>query len=79
MSAPSRLAGVKELITSVLTAAGAEEYMNDNRIQAIAEAVNRRVQNLLQLAMTQTPVQDFYTEDDVKKDIAEDYTPKLEL
>ena len=74
-----RLTGVDELITKTLSADGAEEYMDDSRIQAIAETVNRRVQNLLQLSMTQTPVQAFSTEDDVEKDIAEDYTPKMEL
>ena len=74
-----RLTAVKELITSVLTIDGAEEYMDDSRIRAIAETVNRRIQNLLQLSMTQTPVQAFSTEDDVEKDIAEDYTPKMEL
>ena len=73
-----RLTAVKELITSVLTIDGAEEYMDDSRIRAIAETVNRRIQNLLQLSMTQTPVQAFSTEDDVEKDIAEDYTPKME-
>lgn len=74
-----RLTDIKELIESVLTADGAEEYMDEIRIRAIIGATQRRVEQLSQLAMTQTPVQDFSTKDDVEENIAEDYTPKMEL
>lgn len=54
--------------------------MDDSRLPGpLQKPSTRRIQNLLQLSMTQTPVQAFSTEDDVEKDIAEDYTPKMEL
>ena len=74
-----RLTDIKELIESVLTADGAEEYMDEIRIRAIVGATQRRIEQLSQLAMRQTPVQDFSTKDDVEENIAEDYTPKMEL
>ena len=74
-----RLTDIKELIESVLTADGAEEYMDEIRIRAIVGAAQRRVEQLSQLAMSWAPVQDFSTKDDVEENIAEDYTPKMEL
>ena len=74
-----RLADVDELITKTLSAEGAKEYMDDGRIKAIAETVNRRIQNLQQLSMTQAPVQTDSTEDDVEENIAEDYSPKMTM
>ena len=38
-----RLADVGELITKTLSAEGVKEYMDDGRIKAIAEMVNRRI------------------------------------
>ena len=71
------LADVGDLIKQTLSADGAREYIDESRIQAIVETVNRRIQNLLQLSMIQTPVQTDSTEDDVDKDIAQDYSPKI--
>ena len=73
------LADVDELITRTLSADGAKEYMDDNRIRAIAETTNRRIQNLMQLSMAQAPVQTDSTEDDVEENIAEDYSPKMTM
>lgn len=73
------LSDIGELITNVLSADGAKDYMDENRIRAIIGAAQRRIEQLSQLAMTQTPVQDFSTKDDVEENIAEDYTPKMEL
>ena len=73
------LADVDELITRTLSADGAKEYMDDNRIRAIAETPNRRIQNLMQLSMAQAPVQTDSTEDDVEENIAEDYSPKMTM
>lgn len=73
------LSDIKELIESVLTADGAEEYMDEIRIRAIIGAAQRRIEQLSQLAMTQTPVQNLSTKDDVEENIAEDYTPKMEM
>lgn len=74
-----KLADVDVLITKTLSAEGAEEYMDDNRIKAIAETVHRRIQNLKHISMTQVPVQTDSTEDDVEENIAEDYSPKLTM
>ena len=71
------LADVDDLIKQTLSADGAKEYIDESRIQSIVETVNRRIQNLLQLSMIQTPVQTDSTEDDVDKDIAQDYSPKI--
>ena len=68
-----RLADVDDLIVKTLSAEGAKEYMDDGRIKAIAETVNRRIQNLLQLSMAQAPVQTDSIEDDVEENIAQDY------
>lgn len=74
-----RLADVDNLITKTLSAEGAKEYMDDGRIKAIAETVNRRIQNLQQLSMMQAPVQTDSTEDDVEENIAQDYSQKMTM
>ena len=73
------LSDVGELIADALSADGAEEYIDENRICAIIGAAQRRIEHLSQLAIGHTPVQEISTEDDVKENIAEDYTPKMEL
>lgn len=71
------LSDVRELITETLSADGAKEYMDENRIRAIAAATEKRIQNLSTLAMVQSNSQTDTTEDDVEENIAEDYSPKL--
>ena len=71
-----RLEDVDELIGSVLTAEGTEEYMDEIRIRAITGSVRRRIGKLFQLAMSQTSVRDHSTVDDVEENIAADYAPK---
>ena len=73
------LSDIGELIADALSADGAEEYIDDTRIRAIIGAAQRRIEQLSQLAICYTPVQEISTEDDVKENIAEDYTPKMEL
>lgn len=72
-----KLSDTKELIESVLFSDGAGEYVGKDRIRAIADGVQRRIENLSQLAMSHTPTQAITTEDDVAENIAEDYTPKM--
>ena len=74
-----RLEDVGELIESVLTAEGTENYVDEIRIRAITGSVKRRIGNLFQLAMSQTPVQEHSTEDDVEENIAADYAPKKDM
>ena len=74
-----RLTDVEELITATLSAEGAKEYLDESRMKAITETVNRRIQNLMQLSMTQIPLQADSTEDDVEEDIAAAYVPKMTM
>lgn len=73
-----KLTDVKDLITETLTVKGAEDYIDESRILAIADSVGRRIENLYQLAMAHQPAQEEITaEDDVAEDIAESYGPTL--
>lgn len=74
-----RLADVRELIIETLSSDGAKDYIDQNRISAIAGAAERRVQQLLQLSMFHAPAQTTSTEDDVQENIAEDYSPKTTM
>ena len=74
-----RLEDVDELIESVLTAEGTEDYIDEIRIRAITESVKRRIEYLSQLAISQIPGQEHSTEDDVEENIAADYAPKMDL
>lgn len=74
------LADVGDLITRTLTTVGAGDYIDENRVRAIAGSVQGRVADIKQLAMTHRPAQaEITTEDDVAEDIAEDYGPKMGL
>ncbi len=73
------LAVVFELINTTLSVESAKEYMDESRINAIAETVNRRIQNLMQLSVAQAPAQADSTEDDVEENIAEDYSQKVNM
>lgn len=72
----SCLADVEDLITQTLSMEGAEEYIEDNRVRAIADSVQRRIENLKQISMQHPPAPPDTTADDVEKNIAEDYTAK---
>ncbi len=53
--------------------------MDENCIRTIAAGVQRRIDNRSQLAISHTPIQEISTEDDVEENIAENYSPKMEL
>ena len=55
------------------------QIIDEGRIHAITESVQRRIGHLQELAMTQTPRQLDTTEDDVREEVAADYAPKMEL
>lgn len=67
------------MIADVLSADGAKDYMDENCIRTIAAGVQRRIDNRSQLAISHTPIQEISTEDDVEENIAENYSPKMEL
>ncbi len=74
-----RLKDVEGLIEHVLTAEGAEEYMDEIRIRAITGSVKRRIDSLSRLAMSRTAVQEHSTEDDVEENIAADYASESDM
>ena len=79
----SKLADVEDVIRGLLSQDTDENYIDEYRINAVVNAVNRRIENLEQIIRerkTEAFVHDSAsTEDDVEKNIAEDYThnPKL--
>lgn len=68
-----QLADTNSMIENILSADGAEEYIDIERIHAIAHAVKRRTEQLSQFAMQYEPTKEFSTIDDVEEDIAENY------
>ena len=73
-----RLEDAGGLIESVLTSEGAEEYMDPKRIRAITGSVKGRIEYLSQSAMSLKSVRENSTRDDVKENIAADYTSKMD-
>ena len=71
------LSDVGEVIKEVLSSDGAEEYIDESRINAITDGVEKRIETLRQLALSERPVQTDTAEDDVAEDIAEDYTMNM--
>lgn len=73
------LSGISEYITELLSCEGAVDYIYESRIRAIAAGVERRINNLNQFAVAHTAECKDSTDDDVEEDIAEDYTPKMNM
>lgn len=73
------LSDVGELIRS--TFAGAEsDFVGVDRVNAITQTVQKRIRTLHELVLTQQPAEIMDTIDgDVEEDIAEDYTPKMNM
>jgi hypothetical protein len=70
-----RLSDVRDIIIETLSSDGAREYMGESRIEAIADAVQKRIRHVQELSVTQTHTQTDSVDDDVTKNVAEDYTP----
>ena len=56
--------------------AGAEEFIDKERVEAIVASVNQRVQLLATFILTQQPQMDS-TENDVEENVAAEYGMKL--
>lgn len=75
-----KLDDVKEMIADVLSAEGAGDYIDENRICAVADSVQRRIDRLMQIAMMRQVTENGVitaedtTVDDVEENVAEDYT-----
>ena len=73
-----KLSDIGTLIKDVLSDERNSEYMDEDRIAAIASAAERRVQTLESIAIADRPNRSMLsTEDGVEEDIAEDYTPNM--
>ena len=72
-----RLTDVPDLITDILSADGADEYVGQDRISAISDSVARRIQKLAAMASGHAPAQSGQdpasTSDDVETNIAAKY------
>ena len=72
-----RLTDVPDLITDILSADGADEYVGKDRISAISDGVARRIQKLAAMASNHAPAQSgpdpASTSDDVETNIAAKY------
>ena len=79
----SKLNDVEEIIRGVLSEDTEENYIDENRINGVVNAVRRRLQNLEQIIRErQSKIfthSNSSTEDDVPENIAEDYSHKMEL
>jgi len=67
------LSDMEIFVKNVLSADGAENYIDENRIQAIIGAMRRRIEYLVQFAATHDPGQTVSAWDDVKEDVAAEY------
>ena len=72
----SKLSDVREIIKETLTMNGADEYIDESRIIAIADTVEGRIERLCGMALSNAPSQNDSQDDDVEEDIAEDYSHK---
>jgi len=72
-----KLGSVKELIQETLSNPNAADYMDEARIKAIQDSVEKRILQLQRMAMTHVPMQKISTKDDVEKNVAEDYTQTM--
>ena len=67
------------MITETFSGGEIEDYIDERRVRAIGDSVERRVEHLAQLIQTQNPMREDSTEDDVEENIAEDYGPKMTM
>ena len=73
------LSDVKDLIVDMLSEEKAKVYMDDVRTNMIATLTERRIRNLENLAMLADRVQVIDNDDEVGKNVAADYGPKLSV
>ena len=69
----AKLEDVPEMIVSVLSDRNARDYMDANRINAIADLTRKRIEHLRRLAGSHDRSQTIDLNDDVTENAAEDY------
>lgn len=72
------LSNVDEIIRETMAVEEAQELIDERRIAAITDGVRKRIDTLQGMALTHTITADT-TDGDVEEDIAEDYTPKMNM
>lgn len=72
----SKLYDAGDMVREVFSDPRAKELISENRKEAIAQMVERHIENLQTIAESHAPQEDS-TEDDVEVNIAEDYLPKM--
>ena len=79
----TKLDDVEDIIRETLALDTDENYIDEYRINAVVNSVKRRLQNLEQVIKERQTEAYVYnsvsTDDDVEENIAEDYSPKMEL
>lgn len=73
-----KLSDVDETIRETMAVEEAQELIDERRIAAITDGVRKRIDTLQGMALTHTITADT-TDGDVEEDIAEDYTPKMNM
>lgn len=73
-----KLSDVDETIRETMAVEEAQELIDERRIAAITDGVRKRIDTLQGMVLTHTITADT-TDGDVEEDIAEDYTPKMNM
>lgn len=73
-----KLSDVDKIIRETMAVEEAQELIDERRIAAITDGVRKRIDTLQGMALTHTITADT-TDGDVEEDIAEDYTPKMNM
>lgn len=72
----SKLSEAGDMVREVFSDPRAKELISANRKEAIAQMVERHIENLQTIAESHTPREDS-TQGDVEENVAEDYIPKM--
>ena len=72
----SKLSDAGDMVREVFSDPQATELISENRKEAIAQMVERHIESLQTIAESHAPQED-HAEDDVEKNVAEDYIPKM--
>ena len=72
----SKLSDAGDMVREVFSDPQAKELISENRKEAIAQMVERHIESLQTIAESHAPQED-HAEDDVEKNVEEDYIPKM--
>lgn len=72
----SKLSDACDMVREVFSDPRAKELISESRKEAIAQMVERHIESLQTIAESHAPQED-HAEDDVEKNVAEDYIPKM--